>query len=868
MPKLCPSIIIICAALVSAACGGGGSSASSTAPVIMPEPSPPEPTTFALTGTISVSNSQSVDADTNDPAHSATANDTPAQAQSIPSPTTLGGYVNQPGSGATGRSFDDGDSDDFFRVNLLAGQQINLLIADPQLADLELLLWNTQGTEILDFAAGGGAQETLIAPATGEYLLNVFASAGGSNYILAIGGASAAVNTISSRQAIIPWQAVVKYGGAIDAQLTGLQDELATSYALTQRTAGLGRGRLLAMAQHQLCADNSHHPAQPGQAKLAHMPAGPLHESWETLLTVKAIARHHGVAYAEPNYRVQAQFEPDDEAYPLQWHYPLIALPQAWDTSMGDANVIIAVIDTGVLSNHPDLVGQLVQGYDFVRDISSAQDGDGIDPDPEDPGIALGSGSQNFHGTHVSGTVAARGDNILGVAGAAYGARVMPLRALGAGGGGTSYDVEQAVRFAAGLANDSGTRPAQAADIINLSLGGGPFSAVSQQLYDEVHAAGIVVVAAAGNEASTAPFYPASYNNVIGVSAVDAQRRLANYSNTGPNVDVAAPGGDNTVDLNGDGYPDGVLSTGASITDGSFSFAYSFQSGTSMAAPHVSGVLALMLSVNPALQAADIHLLLENGALSDDLGPSGRDDAFGYGLINAQQALLAALAATGSAPTANPRLIASSRTLNFGSSATTLELTLRNGGNGPLELLELVSSEPWLRVNPVTVDANDLGLYQVTIDRDDLPDGLYAARLSAQSSVNDIIINVIATVGDPASIADVGVIYVLLYDLVTNEPVDQFVSSGSNGEYRFSFSNQPPGQYEIIAGSDADNDLLICDAGEACGAWLSLDQPRQIELNSDQTDLDFPVEYLVTLPGISSNATATPVARPYRRLPD
>jgi len=452
--------------------------------------------------------------------------------------------------------------------------------------------------------------------------------------------------------------------------------------------------------------------------------------------------------------------------------------------------------------------------------------------------------------------VAARGNNGLGVAGAAYGARVMPLRALGAGGGGTTYDIDQAVRFAAGLPNDSGTLPPKRADIINLSLGGAPFDQDTQNLYNEVRAAGIMVVAAAGNQSSSTPLYPASYAGVISVGAVDAQRRLAAYSNTGSGIDVTAPGGNNSVDLNGDGFPDGVLSTGGIISNSGVNYVYSFLNGTSMAAPHVAGVLALMKSVNPGLTPADIDSLLLAGALSDDLGAPGRDDLYGHGLINAQRAVRAALEATGTSPADNPLLVASASTLNFGGTSTSLALNLQNGGKGNLDLLDLSVSQPWLQIAPVSVNAAGLGEYMVTVDRTSLTPGIFSADINAQSSVNNLAVRVLVSQGNGDVGTDVGVIYILLYDPLHDETVAQF-ATGSNGtDYPYRFTGIPAGEYEIVAGTDADNDLFICDAGEACGAWLTIDQPIRIQLDKDVAELDFPVEYLVSLPTTSSTAAS------------
>jgi len=864
-------IFIIVSALL-AGCGGGGSgSGSSTtpgdpAPEPTPTPTAPPPATalFTLSGTVTVSDSQAVDGDTNDPASRLLANDTVDTAQALANPITLGGYVNQPGTGAEGRSSVQGDIDDYFRVTLLAGQRVTMLVADYQQADADLYLFSTAG-EVLDFSVESGEIETLVIPRDGTYVINAYAFDGATNYILAIGDQ----NTVSSQQQphhdIVPWQAVIKYRSEEQTETAAVPDadaeptSIATGKrlrvlrkAMQQRAGGRGRARLMALRQ-QASGIRAEDWLGTAATKKAQIRNPDLQARWETLVAIKSLRQDPQIEYAEPNYEVRALLTPDDEAYPFQWHYPLIELPSAWDTTTGEPGVIVAVVDTGILPDHPDLRGQTVSGYDFVSSASSALDGDGIDPDPRDTGNPAERGSSSFHGTHVSGTVAAAGNNGQGVTGVAYTSRVMPLRALGADGSGTSYDVAQAVRFAASLSNDSGRVPEQRADIINLSLSGGPFTRSGQELYDAVRAAGVNVVAAAGNEATSALAYPASYRHVISVSAVDAQRNLTGYSNTGSAIDLAAPGGNNGLDLNGDGYPDGVLSTSGS--EGGSRFTYTFISGTSMAAPHVAGVLALMKSANPALTPEDIDALLIRGELSDDLGSPGRDDRYGYGLINAQRAVLAAVEASGGPPANRPLLSASAGTLNFGSSSDALSLELRNSGSGFLELLAVEESSSWLELVPTQVDDNGLGLYRVEVDRQGLDSGTYAADITARSTVNSLSVRVLMSVGSGEFTADVGVIYFLLYENGAELPTAQTAAVADGGNYRFAFFDIPAGNYEIFAGSDADNDLFICDAGEACGAWLTIDQPIQVVVDSDLEGISFPVEYQVTIPTVNSNSS-------------
>lgn len=863
-------------ALLLSACGGGGGGSSRTTPTPAPEPTPAPtptpppietPTGFRISGAISVSSNLRVDSDTNNPQGSFVENNSVATAQTLSNPSTLGGYVNQPGTGDPGPTQTTGDTDDFFQIELLAGQTITLLVADFEQADADLYLYSTEN-QIIDFSIETGQVETIVIEEDGTFVVNVFAFSGATNYALAIGTSNGASPTLAaatmSSAEIVPWQAIVTHTDNIQSNASSsTRSSFNKRMGLERRAGGLrdsggryfgSRTRPQLMGMDQL-APGQQRENRLGRAKGRQLQLNnpELKARWETLMTIKAMRNDPSVATAEPNYKVHTMATPNDAAYSFQWHYPLINLPAAWDLTTGDPEVIVAVIDTGILANHPDLAGQLLPGYDFIADPDTARDGNGIDSNPEDEGDGGDAGNSGFHGTHVSGTIAAASNNDIGIAGVAWNASIMPLRVLGVDGG-TTYDVGQAVRYAAGLPNDSGTVPAQRADIINLSLGGSPFSQSTQNLFNEVRAAGVIVVAAAGNEASGTPSYPASFEGVISVSAVDSQRRAASYSNFGNRVDIAAPGGDNGEDFNGDGYPDGVLSTAGSITEsGAVSFVYSFLNGTSMATPHVAGVLALMKSVNRDLSPQDIDTLLAQGDLSDDLGTPGRDNIFGHGLINAQRAVVAALTAAGNPPADNPRLSASTNLLNFGSAGQSLLLQLQNSGNGDLVLNDVTGSQSWLQIAANSVDSSGLGSYQISVRREGLSPGIYSSIINANSTVNSLSIEVLISVVDQASGGDVGLLYLLLVDPETNEVAAQFDASAATGIYPYQFDNIPAGNYELFAGTDADNDSLICDAGEACGAYLTTDQPIQIELDGNLEEIEFPVEYRVAIPTLSSS---------------
>lgn len=826
-----------------------------------------QPAFFNLSGTIAAAAGTAVDGDVNDQNVIPAPNNIPALAQVIPNPVTVGGYVNVPLAGEPGPSFSPGDTSDYYRVSLIAGETITLLVADPTIGDPDLYLWDAAGMSILDFSLSTGAVESLIVPSNGEFLVEAFAFSGASNYVLIIGQTQIAGASGGYRLSdeFVPGDVIMRYTSSVapTAQQAAARPFM-SDLSLRRKGGARDRAMLLAMAEQSYPAAmfETHGGDSIAVDRAAALANELQRRRFETLMVIKALNREPSVEYAQPNYVVRTAAVPNDQRYPLQWHYPLINLPAAWDITTGDPSVTVAVIDTGVLLSHPDMQGQLVAGFDFVSDSQSAADGDGIDPDPDDPGDGSGQQPSSFHGTHVAGTVAAATNNTAGVAGVAWNAKIMPLRVLGVGGGNT-FDVLEAVRYAAGLPNSSGQVATPPVDVINLSLGGpGPCSPAEQNAFDLARQAGVVVVVAAGNENEDAVFFsPANCENVITVSAVTVDSQRAFYSNFGASIDIAAPGGDTSTDLNGDGFPDGVLSTVGDDSSGSIVFTNSFYSGTSMASPHMAGVVALMKSVNPLLTPSQIDLMLVNGELTDDIGDP---DLYGNGLINARKAVFAALNAAGTPPPDNPTLSVTPRSLNFGASFTLGEFTVRNVGGGSLQAMLPTINATWLTVVPVSVSTENLGTYAVTVDRAGLAAGVYSDTITVQSDRNTVDISVIMQVSAPV-VADAGYLYVLLISNDTGDVVQQFDTAASEGVYEYEFVNVPDGLYEILAGTDSDNDLFICDPGEACGSYLTLDQPQDILLDRTLAGLDFSVAHVIAIPAQSLDSeSAAPLG--YRRI--
>jgi serine protease len=358
-------------------------------------------------------------------------------------------------------------------------------------------------------------------------------------------------------------------------------------------------------------------------------------------LAARLLADDPTIEYAEPDARMHPLLTPNDSSYSKQWDLfedtGGIRAPAAWDVSTG-SNVVVAVIDTGYRP-HADLKANLVAGYDFIADTATANDGNGRDNDASDPGDwntsgqCGGGGARNssWHGTHVAGTVAAVTNNSAGVAGIAYGAKVQPVRVLGRCGGYTS-DIADGIVWASGGTVSGVPANPTPAKVLNLSLGGsGSCSSTYQNAVNGARSRGSVVVVAAGNSnADVSGFTPANCSGVVAVAATNRYGARASYSNYGSRITLAAPGGETSGSQD-----NGILSTLNSGTTTPGSDSYAYYQGTSMAAPHVAAVAALMLSKKPGMTPDEVAAKLKSSARAFP----GNCGQCGAGILNAQAAL-------------------------------------------------------------------------------------------------------------------------------------------------------------------------------------------------------------------------------------
>lgn len=425
---------------------------------------------------------------------------------------------------------------------------------------------------------------------------------------------------------------------------------------------------------------------------------------------IDALKNDPNVAEVEEDRLLQIAATPNDTQYNNQWHYYEntggLRAPAAWDQADG-TGVVVAVLDTGYRP-HADLNANILPGYDMISDTFIGNDGNGRDSDAKDPGdwVAVGAcgGGQptqaqdsSWHGTHVAGTIAAVTNNNSGVAGVAYKAKVVPVRVLGKCGGYTS-DIADGIIWASGGTVSGVPANANPAKVINMSLGGsGACDSTTQAAINSARSRGTVVVIAAGNDNSNANnFNPGNCAGVVNVASTNRNGGRAYYSNYGTSVDVAAPGGAQ----NSANDSNGVLSTHNSGTTTPGSDIYTYMQGTSMAAPHVAGVAALILQKKPAATPDEVESILKTTTRAFPATCSN----CGTGIVDAAAAVTKAASGSsgGATPvtTTTPNISVSRRawkyyTVTVPAGRTNLTIST-TGGTGDADLYVRLGANPTL----------------------------------------------------------------------------------------------------------------------------------------------------------------------------
>lgn len=810
-------LLVLASGLLLTACGGGGGGDDDS----------------VISGQIGIESRTRIDSDTADDIYAGTAVANDDSPQSLPSPALVGGYLSasvgtyeNPTSGQPTEYDFYRDLEDDFRLSLTSDQTVTIATfavtgaADAGVPSARVRLGSAAAVNV------SPGTPVSLSPGEGDavYDLQLQAMTGGPfRYLISVSSPAndTALGLSAGDADWVPGEALVTMASPVQVQ-------------------SLSAGPLVSAARQEV--GNGLWRVQRSQATA--LSAGTREErKADTLNWIQSLREMPGVVNAEPNYLYHAlAVNPlDDPLYPLQeWHYQAINLPTAWQALANPGQgVRVAVLDTGIFSRtpnsggnwHPDLDDGTATGNnleilgtsDFVTSNDDNQDG--IDNNPSNPGTDDGT-STSFHGTHVAGTIAALDNNVGGV-GVAPLATLLPVRVLDNTGSGSSLELINAINYLAGL--DAATRP----DIINLSLGGVAKSVALENAINNAVDKGILIVAAAGNEGATDRVYPAAFDRVIAVGAVDAGNQRASYSTFGNWIDLVAPGGDSTRDANSDGQADAVYSDWGQQTGTVFKPAYAGVTGTSMAAPHVSGVLALMRELDPSLSLAEFREYLRRGEITDDLGSQTE---YGYGLINALKAVNAA-----SADDLGAFISVYPSAFRFDGSVTEasvlLEAVPAADATSLFSSLSIDDSPTWLSVSQVN-EGDAVRLKATITDRSAAKQGRVTLTYNNDSGQQTLILPVNVQLGDPVESRNAGRHYVLLYDVSDDsanakEPFRQTVVRPSNGRYTFTLSDVPPGDYELVAGTDMDNNGLICEQGEACAEYPVNGLPQAIHKGDD-----------------------------------
>ncbi|MDC0365286.1 S8 family serine peptidase [Gammaproteobacteria bacterium] len=818
----------------SLSCSGSGGSSAKSVSVIATIP------LYSLSGTIKSLEFTALDGDVpNTSLPSIGNNIEPLEVQPLKNPSQVIGHAKY------NAESDINDKWDLYSIDLVGGQYASLETTEwdedePDKNDLDLHVLNSNGIVIAS-STGSETYEVVTLPASGTFYVAVEAYNGKSRYVLTIGSVyqgfklsnySSEVAIEKNKIRIAPRSEEVVFQSLIENdrynrlniqresffnfKRSNLAPNAGYLYEVSERDAELARAKRLY------------------KESIAGSFFKPTDEQIDDMLFKKYIsltASLHKDFYVEPSFKLTAfsTFIPTDY-YKYQWDHHAINTQEAVN-AVGNKlnNTVVAVLDTGSPSKSSTayaLTNYVDGGYDFA----------GKDSDPTGP-------ATKNHGAHVAGTIAAN-DNSNALNGMAV--RVLPLRVLGEGQ--TNQGLIEALKFAAGEANSSGTTyksdafPVAAA---NLSLGAcGTSEYVCNEISNLIARTGMPVVVSSGNCACNGVYsqsycpvavWPAACEGVIRVAASDFENKRANYSNHDTTVDITAPGGDDTVDKNSDGNPDGVLSfSGDEAVD--------FWPGTSMAAPHVAGAIALMKVVNPSLTPTDIDNMIIEGKMTNDIDAVGKDIYTGYGLLDVVKSVdEASKFEAGSA--VKDSVNVSPTQLKYAFTIKDLNITITKVGSGNLSITGVYADQPdGIKFTPPGAEL-PFGTYQFSIDRSFYTEGSYQNTFYFGLS-DGTYPRVTATfaVGDERQAPDLGTAYALLIDNETGDVVQEITLDISSGSAAYEFTNiDSSKKYRINIGSDIDSDNFICQWGEFCDSMPESNDPEfnYFTLDKNLTDVDF-----------------------------
>ena len=674
--------------------------------------------------------------------------------------------------------------------------------------DLDLLLYNEDGS-LANYSYTDSSTSTrkiIALPDSGTFYAVVKANSGHAKYVLTFGsnveGASAAYFNPNDNFAKDRFISYIPFGPEFVSNGNETypidiypDSDIATKFIQSDQDdrKGLRRFNLSVESEFKRLFGESHlDNIQDNREQVEYL------KHWKVLQHYKEL---HPRLNLELDLKAKLTNFTRDPRWNLQWNLQQIGLETALTAiGQGTKDVAVAVLDGGgplADSTADSTSAFLPGGFDFVD----------FDNDPTDPQSSSGS-----HGTHVGSTIAALndGNNING-----FGIGVVSMRVMGTSGTGFTSDIIQGLLFAGGLPNSTGsvyqgTTPIKA---MNLSLGstGGGCSSSYQGVFNDLYDRNISVVSSSGNAAQEAPGaygYPASCENVISVGATAATGLRAYYSTYNDAVDIAAPGGDVGADVNADGYSDGVLAFDSNED-------LAFYQGTSMASPHVAGAIGILYALVPELLASQVDALIIDGHLVDDIGPEGKDDDYGYGLLNINKAVARIIDEEGldfTYGSINPG------TANLGLEFNSYDITVTKVGDGELSVASITNDLPSaVTISEIDVDESGFGTYRLTFDRSSLPDGLYRTNTRVTFS-NENIQSSVATfqVGPERDRPYVEFISTYLYqvDEVGGTISLVFGNDGEmvDGEVAFTAENLPDGQYYFSYFSFIDN--FIRDVGE------------------------------------------------------